>query len=133
MVVHRHYATVCSHVSKTRALVIECLTTFQSLGVCKSFAIPENYLDMTHEKLFSGQLPSRVVVGLVSNQAFNGHATSNSFNFRHFNLSEIALYLDGQQQHAIRPIQPNYENGMYIRAYDSLFAGTGKLCKDEGL
>ena len=21
----------------------------------------------------------------------------------------------------------------YIRAYDSLFAGTGKLCKDEGL
>ena len=45
----------------------------------------------------------------------------------HFNLSEIALYLDGQQQHAIRPIQPDYEHGMYIRAYDSLFAGTGKL------
>ena len=74
-----------------------------------------------------------MVVGLVTNQALNGHATSNPFNFRHFNLSEIALYLDGQQQHAIRPIQPNYENGMNIRAYDSLFAGTGKLCKDEGL
>jgi len=25
MVVHRHYATVCGYVSKTRALVIECL------------------------------------------------------------------------------------------------------------
>ena len=25
------------------------------------------------------------------------------------------------------------EHGLYIRAYDSLFAGTGKLCKDEGL
>ena len=101
--------------------------------VCKTFAIPEHYLDVTHEKLFSGQLPSRVVVGLVTNQAFNGHAGSNPFNFRHFNLSEIALYLDGQQQHTIRPIQPDYEHGMYIRAYDSLFAGTGKLCKDEGL
>ena len=48
-------------------------------------------------------------------------------------MSEIALYLDGQQQHAIRPIQPDYEPGLYIRAYDSPFAGTGKLCKDEGL
>ena len=25
--------------------------------VCKSFQIPENYLDTSHEKLFSGQLP----------------------------------------------------------------------------
>ena len=42
--------------------------------VCKSFAIPENYLDVTHEKLFSGQLPSGVVVRLVTNQAFNGQS-----------------------------------------------------------
>ncbi|MCP4502617.1 MAG: hypothetical protein GY822_21935 [Deltaproteobacteria bacterium] len=101
--------------------------------VCKSFAIPQNYLDVSHEKLFSGQLPTRIVIGLVTNRAFNGHVESNPFNFQHFNLSEIALYLDGQQQHAIRPIQPDYEHRLYIRAYDSLFAGTGKLCKDEGL
>jgi len=101
--------------------------------VCKSFAVPQNYLDVSHEKLFSGQLPTRIVIGLVSNRAFNGHLESNPFNFQHFNLSEIALYLDGQQQHAVRPIQPNYGDGQYIRAYDSLFAGTGKLYKDEGL
>ena len=101
--------------------------------VCKSFAIPRHYLDVNHEKLFSGQLPTHIVIELVSNQAFNGHVESNPFNFQHFNLSEIALYLNGQQQHAIRPIQPDYEHGLYIRAYDSLFAGTGKLCKDEGL
>lgn len=33
----------------------------------------------------------------------------------------------------MRPIQPNYEDGQYIRAYDSLFGGTGRLYKDEGL
>jgi len=64
----------------------------------------------------------------VTNEAFRGHAESNPFNFQ-----QIALYLDGQQQHAIRPIQPDYERGLYIRADDSMFAGTGKLCKDEGL
>jgi len=98
--------------------------------VCKSFTIPRHYLDVSHEKLFSGQLPTRLVIGLVTNKAFNGHAESNPFNFQHFNLNEIALYLDGQQQHAITPIQPDYERGLYIRAYDSMFAGTGKLSKD---
>ena len=101
--------------------------------VCKSFAVPQNYLDVSHEKLFSGKLPTRIVIGLVSNRAFNGHVGSNPFNFQHFNLSEIGLYLDGQQQHAVRPIQPDYEHGLYIRAYNSLFVGTGKIYKDEGL
>jgi len=101
--------------------------------VCKTFSIPQNYRDVSHEKLFSGQLPTRIVIGLVTNQSFNGHAASNPFNFQNFNLNEIALYLDGQQQHAMRPIQPHYGDGQYIRAYTSLFSGTGKLFKDEGL
>ena len=101
--------------------------------VCKTFAVPQNYRDVSHEKLFSGQLPTRLVVGLVNNRAFNGHLESNPFNFKHYNLSEIALYLDGQQQFALKPIQPDYANGLYIRAYESLFTGTGKQFRDEGL
>ena len=101
--------------------------------VCKSFAMPQNYGDVSHEKLFSGHLPTRVVVGLVNNRAFNGHLENNPFNFEHYNLSDISVYLDGQQQFALKPIQPDYENKLYIRAYDILFAGTGKLYKDEGL
>jgi len=101
--------------------------------VCKSFTIPQNYLDVSHKKLFSGQLPTRIVIGLVDNRAYNGDRQRNPFNFQHFNLNEIAVYLDGQQQHAARPVQPDYGHGLYIRDYNSMFAGTGKLCKDEGL
>jgi len=74
--------------------------------VCKSFTIPQNYRDLSHEKLFLGQLPTRMVIGLVDNR---------------------------QQQHAVRPIQPDFTNGQYIRAYNTVFAGTGKLNADEGL
>jgi len=42
-------------------------------AVCKSFVIPQHYLDVSHKKLFSGQLPKRLVVGLVTNQLFSGH------------------------------------------------------------
>jgi len=64
--------------------------------VCKPFTVPQNYRNISHDKLFSGHLPTRLVVGLVNNRAFNGHLESNPFNFKHYNLSEIALYLDGQ-------------------------------------
>jgi len=101
--------------------------------VCKSFTITQNYLDVSHEKLFSGQLPTRIVIGLVDSGAYNGDRQRNPFNFQYFNLNEIAVYMDGQQQHAVRPVQPDYEHGLYIKAYNSMFAGTGKLCKDEGL
>ena len=40
-------------------------------------------MDVTHEKLFSDQLPTRIVVRLVNNQAFNGDLGSNTFNFAH--------------------------------------------------
>jgi len=82
--------------------------------VCKSFTIPQYYLDVSHEKLFSGQLPMRIVIGLVDNRAYNGDRQRNPFNFPHFNLNEIAVYLDGQQQHAVRPVQPDYGHGLYI-------------------
>jgi len=69
---------------------------------------------------------------LVDNRAFNGDRTLNAFNFQHFDLSEISLYLDGQQQHALKPIHPNFGKGLYVRAYNTLFAGTSKLNRDEG-
>jgi len=116
----KNIISICSYLAK---VINNNNTYYQSIGMSSADGSP----------FFSRQLPMRLVTKLVTNQAFNGYAESNSFNFQHFNLNEIALYFDGQQQHAIRHILPHYESGLYIRAYDSMFAGTGKLCKDEGL
>jgi len=99
--------------------------------VCKAFTIQQTCLDANYEKVFLGQLPSRIVVGLVDNRVFNRDRTRNPFNFQLFDLSDISLYLDGQQQHALKPIQPNFGNGLYVRAYNTLFAGTSKFNHDE--
>jgi len=101
-------------------------------AICKSFSIPQNYRDITYEKLVSGQLPTRLVVGLLDNSAFNGQRNRNPFNFQHYNLSEILVYLDGQQQHSLKPIHPNFDEGQFVLAYSSLFSGTCKLNRDEG-
>ena len=100
---------------------------------CKTITIPAGHFDISHEKLFSGQLPNRIVLGLVRNDAFSGSRTHNPFNFQHFGLTEIAVYVDGQQHgQGIKPLKVDYDSNLYIRAYNTLFSGTGKLFADEG-
>jgi len=101
-----------------------------TLIVCKTVTIPNTFRDNV-EKLFSGQLPSRLVIGLVANDAFNGAYNRNPFNFADYNLMEILVYSDGQQQYGIKPLSTNYTDSLYIRAFNTLFAGTWKLLKDE--
>lgn len=99
--------------------------------ICKTFTIPAGYMDISQEKVFSGQLPTRLILGCVDNRAFNGSLTRNPFNFQHFNLKEVSIYLDGQN-HGIRPLVTDFEGGQYITAYMSLFTGTAKVFRDEG-
>ena len=100
-------------------------------AICKTYTIPTGNLDHTQENLFTGQLPTRIVVGCVDNDAFNGRFSKNPFNFKHFDLTQLRVYLDGQQ-HSLIPMEPNFNTNNYITAYSNLFAGTGKLMKDKG-
>ena len=99
--------------------------------ICKTFTIPTGYLDVSQEKLFSGQLPTRLVLGCVDNRAFNGCVDRNPFNFQHYSLREISVYLDGQN-HGIKPLTCDFATGQYVSSFMSLFSGTGKENRDEG-
>ena len=97
----------------------------------KVFSIPKGNLSANQENLFLGQLPKRVVIGLVENLAFSGDSTKNPFNFEHFSTDFIALYMDGAQIPS-KPFQPDFENDLYTRSYLSLFTGTGLMSQDQG-
>jgi hypothetical protein len=99
--------------------------------ICKTFTVPTGCLDASYEKLFSGQLPVRLFVGFVDNRAYNGSRDKNPFNFHHYSLSEIAVYLDGQL-HGLKPLKLKFGSGQYVAAYSSLFGGTSKINRDEG-
>ena len=101
-------------------------------AVCKTFTIPTGMLNFTQENLFSGQQPIRVIVGFVNNNAFNGAYDANPYNFQHFDLTHMKLYVDGGQGH-VNSIEPDYGNERYITAYMSLFKATSKLFQNEGI
>ena len=99
--------------------------------ICKAFTIPSGFLDASVERVFTSQLPARLVIACVDNRAYNGDKSRNPFNFQHFSLSELAVYLDGQL-HGVKPVTLDFANSQYITAYTGLFSGTGKFTRDEG-
>ena len=50
-------------------------------AACKTYVIPAGNLGGNHEKLFTSHLPSRLVMGCVDNDAFNGSYTKNPYKF----------------------------------------------------
>ena len=52
---------------------------------CKVFSIPAG----------PSFFPKKIVVGCVPNTAYNGVYNENPFNFEHFDLSDIAVHIDG--------------------------------------
>jgi hypothetical protein len=97
----------------------------------KTVTITQGLRDKSIDNLFMNQLPQRVIIGFVDNRSFNGDVTRNPFNFQHFNVNYLSLMVDGHPVTA-NPITPDFPNGLFLEAYNTLFSGTGIHWKDEG-
>lgn len=99
----------------------------------KTFSIPRGNLSFSRESLILGQIPKRLVVGCVSNVAFNGDYRKNPFNFHHYNLNFLALYVDSEQV-PWKPLRPKFseQDPNYILAYQTLFSGVNSMFQDKG-
>ena len=81
-----------------------------------------------------GHIPKRLVLELVDTEAFSGTYASNPYNFKHHSLTQVGVYVDGEQI----PRKPLFlkfsEAGgqNLIAGLQSLFSGTGKLSQDSG-
>ncbi|XP_019364880.1 PREDICTED: uncharacterized protein F54H12.2-like [Gavialis gangeticus] len=87
----------------------------------KVFSIPAGSRVSNLENLFLGQLPKLIIIG--------GNYAKNPFNFKHYNINFVALYIDGEQT-PTKPLQPDFENGNCVREYMQLVQTDGKHTKD---
>ncbi|KAK4885780.1 hypothetical protein RN001_002051 [Aquatica leii] len=98
----------------------------------KVLTIPSGIQRKSLDNVFLGQLPKRCIIGFVSNKAFNGDYATNPFNFHHYKINYLSLYIDGQQIPS-KPLQPDFtKSGLYVRAYHTLYSGTGIHFLNEG-
>ena len=101
--------------------------------LCKMMSVPAGNMTLTQDHVFLGSLPNRIVIGCVDNTAFNGSFTRNPFNFEHYNVTSVAIHVDGEQIPS-KPLRPTFQGPSrnYVRAYHTLFSGTNKMFEDQG-
>lgn len=99
----------------------------------KTYVIGAGLRNQKLENLSMGKLPDLMVVGMVTNKAYNGHKTETFYNFKNFGLNYLQVQRDGIP-YPSTPYKPSFEaGGNTLRGYHSLFHTTGKLNNDEGL
>ena len=97
--------------------------------VTRHFTIAKGASTVDLDALFSGQIPGKVILGMVTNEAFAGSWKQNPFNFAHFDLNSCYLVVDGRPIPA-QPLQPNFETGCFTECYHALVKSSGLYPSD---
>ncbi|GFU17874.1 uncharacterized protein TNCV_3849621 [Trichonephila clavipes] len=65
--------------------------------LCKVYSIPKGSMSFIQDNIFSGQMPKKLFVGYVDNEAFHGAFSKSPYEFKHFNLNFIeCMWMDNQ-------------------------------------
>ena len=98
---------------------------------CKVYSIPQGAMSHMHENLFLTCTITCSSCGASHHDACKGEYSKNPFNAKNNAINVLTVYVDGRQVPA-KPLQPNFEDGSYIRSYVNLFSATGKQAQCEG-
>ena len=85
-----------------------------------TYSLPKGSYQYTADGIFNGEIPSNMVVGLVSSDAFAGSYAKNYGNFKHFNVNYLEFSIDGNST-PVSPFAPNYKDNHYTKEFLSLF------------
>jgi len=99
-----------------------------------TFSIPQGNMNMVKDNIFHGQVPRKLVIGLVDSDAYNGAFKKNAFNFKHHSLTSLGVFVNGEPMPG-KAMETKFTQAggqQYINAYLSLFSGCAKLGQDKG-
>ena len=86
-----------------------------------SHSIAKGSFNFTLDGMYNGDVPSNLVIGLVSAEAYAGSYKKNYADFASFGLNFLEFTIDGNST-PIKPFQPDYKTGNYTAPYLSLFS-----------
>lgn len=90
------------------------------------FTFNGNSTTLVEPSLFTGPLPVRVVFGLVETTALDGNYTKSPFNFKHFNVCDVNLKMNGKCI-TNDPLRINVGDNDYLQPFVWMYRSTGGL------
>jgi hypothetical protein len=97
----------------------------------KTMHIAAGLQECPQTPIFNGQVPRRLVLGLVRYDAYIGNIGRSPFNFQPFNISELSVTAAGRTV-PNKPLSMNFADNRYMRAFVQLFEGLGMGGEDKG-
>ena len=112
--------------------------------IVKNYSLAANEREKVYEDVFSGKIPSKMVIGFVSDTAYAGSLKDNPFNFYHNNISFVGAYKNGipvpgrafepqfnERKPPVADEPPTYEDlqtegAQYSDCYEALFSFSEK-------
>lgn len=89
---------------------------------------PQTY-SATIDNIITGQIPNRIFLAFVSNEAFKGVHYKDPFLFHHYNIDYISV-LTPAGAIPSNGYRLNFENNQYIDALFGLYTTAGQLCNN---
>ena len=115
-----------------KALVTKSVYYPITRGVVKEYLMSPGGKSFNVQNFVSGELPQKIIIGMVTNDAANGSYKLNPLNFQHFNITEFSLIVNGTIHGGV-PLEFDFEDNQFERGYWELFSATGKKYRDEGM
>ena len=97
----------------------------------KVFTVPRGQESQHIDNAFLGEIPKRLASCVMDNDSYNGNYKNNPFNFKHYNLTQIGLSVNGEEV-PFKPLKLNFDEKLFVTAYNTLFSGTGKFHGKSG-
>ena len=94
----------------------------------KTFNIPSGQYSFLLDDFYQGQVPSRLVIGMVKSKAFNGDYTLNPYNMEMFKINSLGVYVNDESIPG-KPLQLKTSGGLkaeYTAAYYNMFVGLNR-------
>ena len=97
----------------------------------KVFTVPRGQQSQHIDIAILGEIPKRIAVCMMENDSYNGNYKKNPFNFKHCNLTQIGISVNGEEV-PFKPLKLNFDDKLFVTAYNALLSGTGKLHGNSG-
>jgi hypothetical protein len=78
---------------------------------------------LSETNLCQGEIPKRIVIGLVESTAKNGALNKNPFNFKHFNVTNVKLTVNGEEM-PYNELKMNFGAEEVVSGFMTLFRGS---------
>ena len=100
-------------------------------SLIKAYVVNKGITDLSAYNLIRGsQLPEQVIVGVVSQESYNGSIDKNPFNFKDFDIREASLVVNGVNE-PVELYKLNVKTGDKVNMFASFLDNTGVHTDDR--